>query len=635
MNAARAVVRAWVLPLAALAGLALTPPGPRLDPAHELVLAGPDTSMRFLANVTDPRLGTRWTLPVFDDRRWSEGRFGVGFDASGGAAALLSTRVPRLAQSVYTRTVVTLDDLTGIGNVVVGADYDDAFAVWINGTEVFRSPEMRPGEPGWLQHPQEHESSNGTSPRMLPTTDVTARALPALRLGRNVIAVAVWNASPLSDDLVLVPFVSINHPPDIVRGPYLQRASPGAMVVRWRTNRPSDSRVWLGPASGELAAWAADAALTTEHEVELTGLSPGTSYHYAVGDGARMHAGNLHEEQSFTTPPPAGSSRPTRIWVLGDSGTANRSARAVADAYRGIGTPQQTDLWLMLGDNAYPTGSDAQYQAAVFDMYPDFLRASVLWPTLGNHDGVTADSASQTGPYYEIFTLPREAESGGVPSGTEAYYAFDHGNIHFICLESHETDRSSLSAMLRWLEEDLAATSQDWIVAFWHHPPYSKGSHDSDDEIELIQMRENALPILEAGGVDLVLTGHSHSYERSVLIDGHYGPSSTLTSEMVLDAGLGRPEVTGAYGKPAGGPAPHEGAVYVVAGSSGQISPGELDHPVMIVSMMRLGSLVLDVDGGRLDARFLAVPGQVADRFTIVKHAAGSQGGMEPSSPPF
>ena len=68
--------------------------------------------------------------------------------------------------------------------------------------------------------------------------------------------------------------------------------------------------------------------------------------------------------------------------------------------------------------------------------------------------------------------------------------------------------------------------TRDWIVAYWHHPPYSKGTHDSDLEIELIEMRTHVLPVLEDHGVAVVFGGHSHSYERSYLIDGHYGSSS-------------------------------------------------------------------------------------------------------------
>ena len=80
--------------------------------------------------------------------------------------------------------------------------------------------------------------------------------------------------------------------------------------------------------------------------------------------------------------------------------------------------------------------------------------------------------------------------------------------------------RTDPGAMATWLRSDLASTSQNWTIAFWHHPPYSKGSHDSDTEYELVGMREVFLPILEANGVDLVLTGHSHDYERTWLING-------------------------------------------------------------------------------------------------------------------
>src|SRR5207249_3047059 len=130
------------------------------------------------------------------------------------------------------------------------------------------------------------------------------------------------------------------------------------------------------------------------------------------------------------------------------------------------------------------------------------------------------------------------------------------------------------------LEQDLAANTNDWLIAFWHHPPYSKGTHDSDWEIELVQMRENALPILESYGVDLVLSGHSHVYERSFLINGHYGTTDTFNpATMRLNAGNGRINGNGPYTKPATGPLPNQGAVYVVAGSSGQTGFGSLNHP--------------------------------------------------------
>jgi MYXO-CTERM domain-containing protein len=142
------------------------------------------------------------------------------------------------------------------------------------------------------------------------------------------------------------------------------------------------------------------------------------------------------------------------------------------------------------------------------------------------------------------------------------------------------------------------------------------GEHDSDFEQAHVKMRENALPILEAYGVDLVLAGHSHSYERSFLLDGHYGASTTLIAAMKKDPGTGRPEESGPYHKAHG---PHQGAVYVVLGNAGQLSEGPLNHPAMVISTLAMGSLVVDVDGPELRATFLRDTGETGDHFVIQK----------------
>ena len=238
---------------------------------------------------------------------------------------------------------------------------------------------------------------------------------------------------------------------------------------------------------------------------------------------------------------------------------------------------------------------------------------------------------------YIIHTHSKESgESGGIPSHTAAYYAFDIGNIHFLSLDSYgKADGKRMAdttgPQMEWIKKDLeAATDAAWIIVYWHHPPYSKGSHDSDSEIELVEMRQNFLPVLEQAGVDLVLSGHSHAYERSYLLDSHYGLSSTFTNAMKKDGGSGRPAETGAYRKPSRGQAPHEGAVYAVAGSAGQVSGGALNHPAMFLSLGRLGSLVLDFNGARIDATFLdesATP-VVLDTFSLLK------GGPQPRAVP-
>jgi hypothetical protein len=134
-------------------------------------------------------------------------------------------------------------------------------------------------------------------------------------------------------------------------------------------------------------------------------------------------------------------------------------------------------------------------------------------------------------------------------------------------------------------------------------------------------MRQNFLPILEAGGVDLTLAGHSHIYERSFLLDGHYGLSGTLTPAMKLNGGDGRPGGNGAYLKPLAGAPGHKGAVYAVAGSAGQVSGTQPDfpHPAHYISLTNLGSLVLDINGNRLDATIVRENGTSPDTFTLLK----------------
>ena len=406
--------------------------------------------------------------------------------------------------------------------------------------------------------------------------------------------------------------------PTILRGPYLQSGTSSSVIIKWRTDDATENVVHYGLDPNSLTLSASNSTSTTEHAVQLTGLSADVKYFYSVGTSSVTLAGGDRDHFVVTAPVP-GTAKPTRIWVIGDSGTANGNARAVRDAFLEFTESRDPDLWIMLGDNAYDEGNDVEYQAAVFETYPQVLPRTVLWPTLGNHDGRSADSTTESGPYYDIFSLPRNGEAGGVASGTEAYYSFDYGNMHFICLDSYETDRSADGAMMTWLEADLQANDKEWIIAFWHHGPYSKGPRDSDEVGRSILLRENAVPLLERYGVDLVLTGHSHAYERTYLIDGHYGFSDTFTDAMKKNPGDGSATGDGAYQKPAAVGAPRAGAVYVVAGTAGYVKPGPFNHPAVAVSIETLGSMVLDVNGSRLDAMFLDSTGNIRDDFTILK----------------
>jgi hypothetical protein len=583
---------------------------PFLAAADVLVPAG--SVWRYLDNGTNQ--GTAWRGTSFNDATWATGAAELGYgDGDEETTVSYGSNANNKYVTTYFRKTFNVTDPNAFTSVVLSVLRDDGAVVYLNGVEVWRSENMPTGNIGY----RTYASWALGTPEEATFYD-TQLAPSLLVAGQNVLAVEIHQADATSTDISfdlrlegLTTFV-------VTRGPYLQMGTPTSMMVRWRTNAATNSRVRYGTSPSDLNVIVDDATVTTEHQVALTGLTPSTTYYYSVGTSTETLAGD--ETHTFLTPPPISSDIPTRIWILGDSGAANSDARDVRDAYYAYPGAANTNLWLMLGDNAYEDGTDAEYQAAVFDMYPTMLRRSVLWPTIGNHDTAHLTTVPPTLPYFAMFSLPTAGEAGGIPSGTEKYYSFDYANIHFVCLDSMTSDRSVTGPMLTWLENDLAATTQEWIIAFWHHPPYSKGSHDSDWEDELIEMRANALPILEDYGVDLVLSGHSHSYERSYLIDSHYGTSNTLISSMIKDGGSGRPAETGAYSKPTSGTAPHEGAVYAVAGSSSIVqNDGTFDHPAMFISLTEFGSMVLDVNGGQLDAKFLRENGVVADSFTIIK----------------
>jgi len=447
--------------------------------------------------------------------------------------------------------------------------------------------------------------------------------LSNLAVGGYVLrAIATDNTGFMATSAPVVINVVTELPAFLTRGPYLQIGTPTGGIVRWRTDLPVDSIVRWGASPDALLNEVALPALTNEHIVPVSGLQPETKYYYSIGSSARTLSGGTNEGGSnfwFVTSPVVGSRKPTRIWILGDAGTAGNGApdrqRSTRDAfYNYAAMTRPTDIWLMLGDNAYNSGTDAEHQAAVFNMYPETLRNKFLWPTLGNHETSQSTTATQF-PYLDIFTLPQNGEAGGVPSGTEKYYSFDYANIHFVCLDSMTSGLGTNTAMANWLRNDLENAAQDWTIVFFHHPPYTKGSHDSDAEQDLVQIRQNLVPILEHYGVDIVLSGHSHCYERSFLLDGQYGLSSTVAAVHKIDAGDGREDGTGAYRKNE----ENRGVVYTVAGSSGQATGGQLNHPAHFISLNQLGTMVVDVVSNRLEGIFLTSSGATNDHFTLIK----------------
>ena len=603
-----------------------------VDTANDIVTLGATWS--YLDDGTDQ--GTAWRESDFDDSGWDSGPAQLGFGEGDE-----ETVITRGATTFYFRHDFNVDSAEIVG-LEVTLRRDDGAIVYLNGTEIVRS-NMPAGEVDY----QTFAPNADDDGQNLHEYILTAESLVD---GDNVLAVEVHQvnatSSDLSFDLSLAKILESENP-QLVRGPYLQLGTPSSMIVRWRTDGFTDTKLSYGAAPDSLDTTIEIATLTHEHEVSITGLDSSTRYYYEIGNSETMLAGG-DDDHFFKTSPPLGSTDPIRIWVIGDSGQCAvdnegcREAMEVKDEYlewTEANGNRPADIILMLGDNAYNDGTDTEYTRGLFEPFGEVLRNHVLWPVPGNHEFGDSDSPSQSGPYYEAFTLPISAQAGGLASGTEAYYSFDYGNVHFAALDSHDTDRTApansttnicpengnAGAMYTWLCEDLAATTQDFVFAFWHHPPYTKGSHDSDAEAQLFEMREKFVPVLEHHGTDLNLTGHSHSYERSALIDGHYGRSSTYRAAThAKDDSNGNPE-SGGYRKDAGA---NQGTIYSVVGSSSKTTGTLEQHPIMKSFRHIEGSAVIDINGTQMDAYFIDKSGNVLDEYRLTKNVDSDGDGV-------
>jgi hypothetical protein len=152
-------------------------------------------------------------------------------------------------------------------------------------------------------------------------------------------------------------------------------------------------------------------------------------------------------------------------------------------------------------------------------------------------------------------------------------------------------------ALYEWLEKDLKEAQKanyTWIVAYHHQPPYSKGSHDSDAQYECYKLRSNLVPMFEKYGVDLVLAGHSHSYERSHLLNGHFGSSQEAATNPAVVLSRWQKDADGVDTIFKRGCGPNSGTVYIVTGSGTKTSGGSLNHAAMRNSQNELGSVLLE-----------------------------------------
>ena len=363
----------------------------------------------------------------------------------------------------------------------------------------------------------------------------------------------------------------------LARLPYLQNVSAEGATVLWTTSENGQGKVQYS-ADGFL--YQAVAAQIREflppatsqpfyqHQANLRGLSPGREYLYRVlVDGVILKDG-----MRFRTAGPG----PFTFLAFGDSGTGGPNQASLA---RRMMENENPALVLHTGDLSQENGTFEQLESTYFSVYAPLMSRSPFFPAQGNHD-CYADSGT---PYLAVHAPP----TADVPAQDAGrYYSFNWDNVHFISVNSNLLEfPEAAQRMLGWLDRDLERQSRFWKVAYIHHPPYPTGYHAEDPVSAMV--RERVLPILERHGVHLVLSGHEHSYQRTVPLRG------------------GAPADAGS------------GTVYIITGGGGGVLHNIGSPPTQAFGASVFHYLRGQVQGSRLTVTAVGLDGREIDHVTL------------------
>jgi len=178
-----------------------------------------------------------------------------------------------------------------------------------------------------------------------------------------------------------------------------------------------------------------------------------------------------------------------RFAVIGDTGTGDKEQYEIGRQMTNYREKFPFDFVIMLGDNMYGGESPDDFKEKFEDPYKPLLAAGVkFYASLGNHDNPNQR-------FYKPFNM-----------GEKRYYTFKNGNVEFFVLDSNYMDR----LQLEWLTKRLQDSNSPWKICYFHHPLYSDGMFHGPDN----DLRQKLEPIFQKTGVNVVLSGHEHIYER-------------------------------------------------------------------------------------------------------------------------
>lgn len=320
---------------------------------------------------------------------------------------------------------------------------------------------------------------------------------------------------------------------DLLRSaPYLQHIGSSRASILWATRGAADADVQFRTAKGN---WQKAEVKRTELQSKVTGiaepffryradllsLTPGEVYTYRVTVGGRdvTPAGSTFRTDDGT---------PFRFLAFGDSGMGTVEQLLLAKKINA----EKTDIVLPLGDLAYPMSTFVALEQNYFDVYGPLMSRAPFFAAPGNHDYYFKEGAA----FIDGHSTPTD----DIPKGDGGrYYSFDWGPVHFVVLDSNtplENFADGDDRMAAWLVRDLTRTRKFWRIAYFHHPPYASGV--TEYAIQSDRVRRYLVPIFEKYGVQFVMSGHEHSYQRTKpMLEGK--PSSEPSGIVYVTSGGG------------------------------------------------------------------------------------------------
>jgi hypothetical protein len=304
-------------------------------------------------------------------------------------------------------------------------------------------------------------------------------------------------------------------------------------------------------------------------------VTPSTTIHYQIYNSA---IASWSVDQTYNTATASASTQFSFV-ALGDS----RDGMATWTAVTNKALAENTDFGIFTGDVVANSATGSLWDAW-FTAGSPFLSQKLMYYCEGNHDG---NSIGNEATYLSQFTLPSNKQ----------YYSFSYGNAVFICMN---TENPGDATQLAWLKTTLAANStKTWKIMFLHKPFFSIGPHGAD----MTSYLGTIWKAFDDYGVDIILNGHDHMYERSKPINRNVSTTAPVAN----------------YGSGAA-----EGRCEIVCGGSGApLYTGTITNMLQTYSS-NYHYCKFDVNGNSMTVTTKKSDGTLIETFTLTKSSTGT-----------